>query len=212
MSTHPDTSHQSILTTVAHYYGEKLRQFGPTPQGVDWNSDESQRLRFTRLLQVLDGDGEVSLNDYGCGYGALADLLVSEGRRVTYCGFDISESMVAAARQRHDAPWCSFTTDHRELQPADYTVASGIFNVRLTHGVDAWRDYVIQTIEHFDGLSVRGFAFNMLSMYSDPEKRRADLFYGDPLEMFDLCKRRFSPRVALFHDYPLYEFTMIVRK
>ena len=25
--------------------------------------------------------------------------------------------------------------------------------------------------------------------------------------MFDLCKQRFSPRVALLHDYPLYEFT-----
>jgi SAM-dependent methyltransferase len=161
---------------------------------------------------VLEGDGEASLNDYGCGYGALADVLVAEGRRVKYCGFDISESMVAAARQRHDAPWCSFTSDQRELQPADYTVASGIFNVRLTHGVDAWRDYVIQTIERIDGLSARGFAFNMLSMYSDPERRRADLFYADPLETFDLCKRRFSTRVALLHDYPLYEFTMIVRK
>ena len=30
--------------------------------------------------------------------------------------------------------------------------------------------------------------------------------------MFDLCKRRFSTRVALLHDYPLFEFTVIVRK
>ena len=179
---------------------------------MDWNSGESQRLRFARLLQVIDADGDVSLNDYGCGYGALVDMLVSDGRRVTYCGFDISESMIAAARQRHDAPWCSFTTDRGQLHPADYTVASGIFNVRLTHGVDAWREYTLQTIEVINEVSVRGFAFNMLSTYSDPEKRRAELFYVDPLEMFDLCKRRFSSRVALLHDYPLYEFTMIVRK
>jgi hypothetical protein len=52
----------------------------------------------------------------------------------------------------------------------------------------------------------------MLSTYSDPEKRRDDLFYADPLDMFDWCKRRFSPRVSLLHDYPLFEFTMIVRK
>ena len=31
-------------------------------------------------------------------------------------------------------------------------------------------------------------------------------------EMFDVCKQPFSPRVALLHDYPLYEFTIIVRK
>jgi SAM-dependent methyltransferase len=212
MSTHPDTSHQSILTTVAHYYGEKLRQFGATPQGVDWNSADSQRLRFIRLLEVIDTDGEVSLNDYGCGYGALVEVLESDGRPVKYCGFDISESMIAAARQRHDAPWCSFTTDRRQLQPADYTVASGIFNVRLGHGVDAWREYVVETFEALHALSLRGWALNVLSKYSDPEMRRADLFYADPLQMFDLCKRRFSARVALLHDYPLYEFTMLVRK
>ena len=52
----------------------------------------------------------------------------------------------------------------------------------------------------------------MLSTYSDPDKRRDDLFYADPGSFFDLCKQRFSPRVALLHDYPLYEFTVIVRK
>ena len=179
---------------------------------MDWNSADSQRLRFAQLLHALDFDGEMSLNDYGCGYGALVDYLVSNGRRLTYCGFDINESMIATARQRHDVPWCSFTSDRHQLQPADYTVASGIFNVRLAHGLDAWREYVVQTVEAINALSVRGFAFNMLSTYSDPEKRRADLFYADPLEMFDLCRRKFSPRVALLHDYPLYEFTMIVRK
>jgi hypothetical protein len=51
-----------------------------------------------------------------------------------------------------------------------------------------------------------------LSTRSEPEKRRADLYYADPLETFELCARQFSPRVALLHDYPLYEFTMIVRK
>jgi hypothetical protein len=29
--------------------------------------------------------------------------------------------------------------------------------------------------------------------------------------VFDTCRQRFSPRVALLHDYPLYEFTIIVR-
>ena len=43
-------------------------------------------------------------------------------------------------------------------------------------------------------------------------RRRDDLFYADPREVFDLCVRQFSPRVALLHDYPLFEFTVIVRK
>jgi hypothetical protein len=40
---------------------------------------------------------------------------------------------------------------------------------------------------------------------------RNHLFYADPCEFFDLCKRRYSRNVALAHDYDLYEFTLLVR-
>jgi hypothetical protein len=30
--------------------------------------------------------------------------------------------------------------------------------------------------------------------------------------LFDLCKRRYSKHVALYHDYGLYEFTVVVRR
>jgi hypothetical protein len=40
---------------------------------------------------------------------------------------------------------------------------------------------------------------------------RDDLFYADPLALFEHCRTRFSRRVALLHDYPLYEFTLLVR-
>ena len=61
-------------------------------------------------------------------------------------------------------------------------------------------------------LSRTGFAFNALSLYSDPDRRRPDLYYADPLYWFDHCKRRYCRFVALLHDYPLYEFTILVRK
>lgn len=181
---------------------------------MDWNSADSQALRFARLLQVLEeGAREGSLNDYGCGYGALLDYVQAAGLGLTYRGFDISEPMIeAAVARRPNVPSCSFTSDRDRLLPADYTVASGIFNVKLGHSARLWREHVLQTLATLESLSVRGFAFNMLSTYSDPEKRRDDLFYADPLDMFDWCKRRFSPRVSLLHDYPLFEFTMIVRK
>jgi SAM-dependent methyltransferase len=213
MSEVPKVADGAILEAVGHYYSEKLGLHGPTPRGVDWNSAESQALRFNRLLQVLEDDGEASLNDYGCGYGALVDYVSERGLRLAYCGFDISEAMIAAARARHNATaWCSFTADAERLRPADYTVASGIFNVKLGHPSDTWHEYVLRTLAALDSLSIRGFAFNVLSAYSDANKRRDDLYYADPLQIFDFCKRRFSPRVLLLHDYPLYEFTMIVRK
>jgi hypothetical protein len=51
-----------------------------------------------------------------------------------------------------------------------------------------------------------------LTSYSDPDKRRPDLYYADPLALFDHCKRTYSRFVSLIHDYPLYEFTLLVRR
>ena len=200
---------------MERYYAERLAQFGPTPRGADWSSAESQLLRFDRLLAAIAeaDDSDTSLVDYGCGYGALLDVLRSRGRRLRYHGFDISGTMIDAARTRHGGDeGATFTTELSAVPRSHYTLASGIFNVRLGHGVQEWHEYVMETLAAIDALSTRAFAFNMLSTYSDPDRRREDLFYADPLSMFDACKRQFSARVALLHDYPLYEFTLIVRK
>jgi len=52
----------------------------------------------------------------------------------------------------------------------------------------------------------------MLTKYSDREYMKEYLYYADPLFIFDYCKRNFSKKVALIHDYELYEFTILVRK
>ncbi|MFX7953370.1 class I SAM-dependent methyltransferase, partial [Acinetobacter baumannii] len=57
-----------------------------------------------------------------------------------------------------------------------------------------------------------GFSFNCLTSYSDEDRKRDYLYYADPCQLFDLCKRRYSRQVALLHDYGLYEFTILVRK
>ena len=66
--------------------------------------------------------------------------------------------MIGAAEARHAGnTWCSFTADLARLQPADYVVASGIFNVKLDHPVDTWREYVLETLATLNRLSRRGF-------------------------------------------------------
>jgi SAM-dependent methyltransferase len=201
-----------LLDPVEHYYSGKVGEHGPTPQGADWRDESTQHLRFAQLLSVSEGKGPFRLNDYGCGYGALAGYLRHEGYRVSYRGYDISEPMLAAARAAHDGlDDVSFTNSEAELQPADYTVASGIFNVKLDAEEDRWRDYVLRTLDRLSELSTRGFAFNMLTSYSDPELMRPDLYYPDPAFVFDHCKRRYSRHVALLHDYGLWEFTVRVR-
>jgi hypothetical protein len=74
-----------------------------------------------------------------------------------------------------------------------------------------WRAHVLTTLATIARISARGFAFNMLTAYSDRDKMRDDLYYGDPCFFFDHCKRQYSRNVALLHDYGLYEFTTIVQ-
>lgn len=202
-----------VLDAVRRYYSEKIVEHGPTAKGVDWNDQASQELRFDQLLKLCDTATPFSINDYGCGYGALARYLAQRGDVFRYTGFDISEEMIARARDLlRAAENCRFVGSESELEPADYTVASGIFNVRLDAADEAWEEHVLETLGRIDALSLRGFAFNMLTSYSDPERMRSDLYYADPRAIFDHCKRTFSRWVALLHDYGLYEFTVLVRK
>jgi SAM-dependent methyltransferase len=201
-----------IERRVAAYYAGKLREHGATFQGVDWNSDASQRLRFEQFMRIVPAGERFSVLDWGCGYGALAEFLDARGADFDYLGYDVAPEMVEAARARLGVrDRLAFTADRDELEPADVTVASGIFNVLADTGRDAWQEYTLRTIGELATLSRRGLAFNMLTSYSDPERMVDRLYYGDPAFYFDWCKRHLSRNVALLHDYGLYEFTILLR-
>lgn len=204
---------EEVLSDVAAYYSEKLAQHGETPRGVDWNGEVSQELRFEQLCTIIDGESHFSINDLGCGYGALNDFLARRYSTFSYSGIDVSETMISSAQQRHrGAQQARFLVASQPDKVADYGVASGIFNVRLGRSDVEWRAYLEATLDILDRTSRLGFSFNCLTSYSDAEKMRDYLYYADPCIQFDLCKRRYSRNVALLHDYGLYEFTILVRK
>jgi SAM-dependent methyltransferase len=194
------------------YFGKRFATYGATAPGVDWPNAERQTMLFEQLLKVAAGQPRFSLLDYGCGYGALASFLDDHGFEVDYVGFDIASSLIAYATETYGGPSRRFVTDEDELPRADFVVASGVFNVRFGLTDEEWTRHVLETLDRFDALSTHGFAFNMLTSYSEPEKMRADLYYGDGPFFFDVCKRRYARDVALLHDYGLWEWTMLVRK
>ncbi|WP_439126727.1 class I SAM-dependent methyltransferase [Ramlibacter humi] len=201
------------MDEVAGYYGGRLREHGATPQGVDWNGAESQFTRFRQLLKVLERDGPGSINDLGCGYGALLDEFDRIAPGQAYAGFDLVPAMVQEATARHGArPRTRFAVGAAPDAPADYGVASGIFNVRLDSSDESWWEVIVGALDSLHATSLRGFAFNCLTSYSDRPLMKPHLYYADPMRVFDHCKRRYSHQVALLHDYGLYEFTVIVRQ
>jgi len=206
------TRHDALRARSRSYYEQRLREHGVSPRGVDWNSHESQELRFRQLARLFEDEPRATVLDYGCGFGAMAAYLRGRGHLGTYVGFDVSPAMIEAAqRVTASIQDCRLTADRASLQPADYVVASGLFNVKADTPDDEWRQYVYDSIDDMRSLSTRGFAFNVLTTNSDPERRRADLHYADPLQTFEHCRTHYSRNVALLHDYGLYEFTVLVR-
>ena len=75
------------------------------------------------------------------------------------------------------------------IEKADYSVASGIFSVKMEHDESEWLSYILDTLEKMNDKSNNGFSFNMLTKYSDKEYMKDNLYYADPLFIFDYCKR-----------------------
>lgn len=206
-------SNSQELEKVKGYFAEKLETFGPTHRGVDYNSTESQEIRFAQLLKVIDASQKYSLLDFGSGYGAMYAYLIRLGHQVHYVGYDIAEPMVLKGRELHpNNPDCWFTSNIDDVPILDYAVVSGTFNMKLDCDFDSWTEIVLTALHQMDARASKGFSFNMLTKYSDPDRMRPDLYYADPLFFFDYCKRKFSKNVALLHDYNLYDFTILVRK
>ncbi len=203
----------NLINKIDKYYSEKVKQFGIDSKGVDWNSKESQFLRFEQLCKVIPKNNSTfSVLDYGCGYGALVEYLNKDYSNFSYLGFDISAEMITQASKIYSSSHNSFTINKEKLIPCDYVIASGIFNVKLDASIIEWEQYITNTIQELNHLSIKGFAFNILTSYSDKEYMKDYLYYANPCVYFDFCKKNFSRNVALLHDYDLYEFTILIKK
>ena len=204
---------ESVVRRLKNHFDERVVLYGAGVQSVDWKSRAAQYNRFRELLKVADFSAPFSIIDYGCGDGELVRFLQTVNADFQYFGFDVSPQMVETARREFAASKnCLFSTRLEDFPAADYIVASGVFNLKFDASDEDWKEYIEATIAEMKALSYKGFAFNALTAYSDVELRRADLFYADPLYWFDFCKRNVSRFVSLLHDYPEYDFTIIVRK
>ena len=204
----------SIHKDIDNYYTEKVKAYGATPQGVDWNGEESQFLRFKKSSKVIKNNN-FSIADIGCGYGKYVDYLQNNFKIFDYIGYDLSQEMIQIANKNYKN-YKNMNFMHinnmSDIEVSDYSIASGIFSVKMQHSNKDWLSYISETLVKINEKTTNGFAFNMLSKYSDKEFMRDNLYYADPLFIFDFCKRNFSKNISLIHDYDLYEFTMLVKK
>ncbi len=204
---------------VAQYYRQTLRRHGATPAGADWLSAAGQDLRLALLLRVCNLDWPFSLNDLGCGYGALPDYLLSRhpGLQLDYLGIDVSREMVACAARRfrnHPAPHplkICFKQGCAAPRVADYAVASGIFNVVPAAAEGLWTGLIAQTLSGLHATTRHGFAVNF--MRDTPgEPREPGLYQTSPAPWVAYCERELGTTITVLEDYALNEFTILARR
>lgn len=201
-----------LLSEVAQYYSAKLQQHGPTPRGVDWNGPESHQLRHRQFLRLLADVPDASIIDLGCGFGDFLSFLRSAGFRGHFTGYDVAAKMIEKARELHgENDGQSWHVGAAPERISDFAIASGIFNVKGDTADEEWTGYINRTLDILAQASRVGFGFNILSLSSDPDRRRPHLHYADPARTLEHCLSRYGRSVALLQDYGLYEFTVLVR-
>jgi SAM-dependent methyltransferase len=207
-----ETELATVHAGISDYYTSKIRKFGATPFGVDWTCQPTQELRFVQLLKVCDFASPFSLNDLGCGYGALVTYLdqYHPACSVDYLGIDLSPAMLRQARRlwRNRAN-VSFAQGSVSSRLADYSVASGIFNVQQDQPREVWERFVAATLGRLHAASRRGFAVNFVS--SDLVLRKG-LYSVEPAQWSRYCAGEFGAAIEVIDGYGLREFTLIVRR
>lgn len=204
---------KDILISVNEYYTNKIKTYGRSPAGVDWNGIESQEIRFEQLSKVFEKEESTNftLLDFGCGFGSYLSYLEKSNIQLKYTGYDISDEMIKNAKI-HFPDKGNWIMEISENLKFNYVIASGLFNVKLNQNNKAWEKYIINTLNKINSIAINGFSFNILTSYSDEEYLKDYLYYASPEFFFKHCKLSYSKQISLLHDYDLYEFTILVKK
>ena len=203
------------LGIIQNIYDRHVKAHGPTPEGVFWKNIEGQVLRYEILTGIVEpGDlaGGITVNDLGCGYGVFFDIFQNEPlmQGSAYYGYDLSGEMVKFARRRIDDPRAHLIQSDHATKTADYSLASGTFNMHGRQNVSAWETCVQASLKELWGKTRKGLAFNMLA--HDREDRLDGLYYANSADFIDFCRREISGNVELIDGYPLEEWTIFIRR
>ncbi|WP_315777972.1 MULTISPECIES: class I SAM-dependent methyltransferase [unclassified Bradyrhizobium] len=208
----------SIQADVDAYYTNCVARHGATPRGVDWSCEATQSLRFVQLMKLCDATAAFSLNDIGCGYGALVPFLAARfpSCEIDYLGIDFSHAMIRRARRRFAGPLRRFSVALDSPRVADYSVASGIMNVNVGYSRDAWEGYIKAMLQRMFATSRRGFAVNFMRAAADEEQEgdpaKARLYRTTPDVWATHCEQEFAAAVEVIGNYGMKEFTLLVRR
>jgi SAM-dependent methyltransferase len=189
---------------AAHVYNTRFGLYGRDIRTLGWGSRADQVLRFDILFRGIDPIGKTIL-DVGCGLGDLVPYLRERtGGDFAYFGVDIAEQLIIDARSVYGSPSCTFMHGDAfrdDLPQVDIAVLSGALSMRA----EGITEYAELTLARMYSLAKEAACLNFLSKYVDFELEKNQHYQPETVFAW-AC--RITRRVNIFHDYPLYEFTL----
>ncbi|MBU2892945.1 class I SAM-dependent methyltransferase [Colwellia sp. D2M02] len=207
-----------MIKNLKAHYQQLLRQHGPSPAAVQHVNKLSQFKRFSILNSITEStvkSTDYSIIDVGCGLGDMYEYLQDKNFSGTYLGLDFVEEFITLAQQKYHSlanvnfQQCDLQTEHIP-EGYDYVLLSGVFNNKMPNN----EVFMLNTLKKMFASCNKGIAFNAMSTYVDYQDEQ--LYYSDPLAIFDFCKKHLSKNVVLKHDYILkagsipFEYTIFV--
>ncbi len=202
-----------VCDDIKALYFSSIKRFGATSHGVLWSNAHEQNRRFDILLDLLNIDSStnpISINDYGCGYGALFRFLQYKKISLNkYYGYDMLPEMLEMAHDYIDVPKNPFVHLVLAEYPtykADYTIISGTFNLCLHNSYQQWKEYIFERLLLAFAYSLKGVAFNGLDTSKQPKDD--GLFYYPKEEFIEFCTYGLNAKVKSFDDETLHEWSI----
>lgn len=205
---------QADSDRLIRLYEDRLDTFGNDVRTVGWGSQEDQTLRFDMLCRDIDVSN-CSILDVGCGLGDLVPYLdtLANGN-FDYTGIDLSTRLIEQAKVNCSGDNLIFLAGdilddgfrkNHGLDSFDLVFLSGALSFRIDDNIS----FAKTMIKKLFGLCEQSLSLNFLSTFVDFQDEKN--FHYDPGEMLNFAKS-LTPQVSLYHDYPLWEFTLKMRR
>lgn len=205
-----------VVNALSTPIEESVRRLGVTPQAVWLDQRDTLKhgvRRCEAVLRMIENRTKFSILDLGCGPGFTLDYLRDryEPDAFSYCGIDISEPLISAARNRH--PTANF--NHRDIiadpmpdQTFDFTAINGVLTAKYMLSHEEMEAFACELLQAAWRSTRIALSFNVMSIFVD--WTREDLFHWPLDHAIGFCSRALSRHCNVIADYGLYEYTVQV--
>jgi len=194
-------------------YKQKFKEFGVSPQALQWKSKGAAHQRFRQFWAEIDFDNKNVL-DVGCGFGEMGNFLTKRYENVTYKGVDIMPEFIENGNKIYPSLELESYDyfGHPKPEAFDVILCSGALNSNFgtrEENLEFRKNAIKVMFEHTNNV----MAFNMLGGHPSPknDNSESNIWYSDSLEILEYCMS-LTRRVILRHHYHPSDFTVFLYK